>query len=156
MGKNLGKSKKYPEAVVGTFIINRQGRMLLVKGPKWKGWNIPGGHIEYGESIFSAAAREAYEEVGLNVIPLGIIEIAEGIFPKWFSKKKHFLFFDVLCSTNGDEVRMDGREIMEYKWAPLRRAYKDLGTNIAKDAVAYIMKSSRSHKKRKFIEVKKS
>jgi 8-oxo-dGTP pyrophosphatase MutT (NUDIX family) len=152
----LSKPKKYPEAVVGTFIINRQGMMLLVKGPKWKGWNIPGGHIEYGESIFSAAVREAYEEVGLNVKPIGIIEIAEGIFPKWFSKKKHFLFFDVLCTTSGNEVRMDGREILEYKWAPLRQAYKDLGTNIAKEAVAYIIKSSRNPSRHKFIEVKKS
>ena len=152
----MARPKKYPEAVVGTFIVNRQGMMLLVKGPKWKGWNIPGGHIEYGESIFAAAAREAYEEVGLNVKPIGIIEIAEGIFPKWFSKKKHFLFFDVLCSASGNEVRMDGREILEYKWVPLRQAYKDLGTNIAKEAVAYIIKSSRNPHGHKFIEVKKS
>ncbi len=152
----MARPKKYPEAVVGTFIVNRQGMMLLVKGPKWKGWNIPGGHIEYGESIFAAAAREAYEEVGLNVKPIGIIEIAEGIFPKWFSKKKHFLFFDVLCSASGNEVRMDGREILEYKWVPLRQAYKDLGTNIAKEAVAYIIKSSGNPRGHKFIEVKKS
>lgn len=152
----MARPKKYPEAVVGTFIVNRQGMMLLVKGPKWKGWNIPGGHIEYGESIFAAAAREAYEEVGLNVKPIGIIEIAEGIFPKWFSKKKHFLFFDVLCSASGNEVRMDGREVLEYKWVPLRQAYKDLGTNIAKEAVAYIIKSSGNPHGHKFIEVKKS
>ena len=152
----MARPKKYPEAVVGTFIVNRQGMMLLVKGPKWKGWNIPGGHIEYGESIFAAAAREAYEEVGLNVKPIGIIEIAEGIFPKWFSKKKHFLFFDVLCSASGNEVRMDGREILEYKWVPLRQAYKDLGTNIAKEAVAYIIESSGNPRGHKFIEVKKS
>ena len=152
----MARPKKYPEAVVGTFIVNRQGMMLLVKGPKWKGWNIPGGHIEYGESIFAAAAREAYEEVGLNVKPIGIIEIAEGIFPKWFSKKKHFLFFDVLCSASGNEVRMDGREVLEYKWVPLRQAYKDLGTNIAKEAVAYIIESSGNQRGHKFIEVKKS
>jgi 8-oxo-dGTP pyrophosphatase MutT (NUDIX family) len=152
----MARPKKYPEAVVGTFIVNRQGMMLLVKGPKWKGWNIPGGHIEYGESIFAAAAREAYEEVGLNVKPIGIIEIAEGIFPKWFSKKKHFLFFDVLCSASGNEVRMDGREVLEYKWVPLRQAYKDLGTNIAKEAVAYIIESSGNPRGHKFIEVKKS
>lgn len=37
---------------------------------KRKGWEIPGGHIEDGESWFDAAKREMYEETGASKIKL--------------------------------------------------------------------------------------
>jgi nucleoside triphosphatase len=44
--------KEYPEPVVGAFIFNDGGEVLLVKSPKWDvEYTIPGGHIELGETI---------------------------------------------------------------------------------------------------------
>ena len=56
-----------------------KGRVLLVKRASSASnragfWAFPGGHIEYGESPFKAAAREVWEEVGRHTIsatPLG-------------------------------------------------------------------------------------
>lgn len=50
------------------IIIEAQGGIILVKrkNPPY-GWAIPGGFVDYGESLEDAAVREAKEETGLNI-----------------------------------------------------------------------------------------
>ncbi|WP_175987043.1 NUDIX hydrolase [Bacillus sp. Marseille-Q1617] len=49
-----------------TIVINNQGEMLLIKGPRM-GWEMPGGQVEEGESLKEAAIRETIEESGIEV-----------------------------------------------------------------------------------------
>lgn len=50
-------------------LIRRDGKYLLQDRVKedWKGFTMPGGHVEAGESIVEAVIREVREETGLTV-----------------------------------------------------------------------------------------
>jgi len=88
-------TQKYPEPTVGGLILNTKGELLLVESPKWKrGYTIPGGHVELGETLVGALHRELKEEVGLKVEEPELLMIQEAIFSKEFYRKRHFVFFD--------------------------------------------------------------
>ncbi len=48
-----------------------QGLVLIERQKPPYGWALPGGFVEYGESLEEAAVREAKEETGLDVRLLG-------------------------------------------------------------------------------------
>lgn len=50
------------------IIIDYNGGIILIKRKNLpEGWALPGGFVDYGESLESAAVREAKEETGLDV-----------------------------------------------------------------------------------------
>ena len=51
------------------IIIEISNKIVLIKRAKPPlGWAIPGGFVDYGESLETAAKREAWEETDLDVI----------------------------------------------------------------------------------------
>ncbi|MBC5638154.1 NUDIX hydrolase [Ornithinibacillus sp. BX22] len=48
------------------IVLNDKQEILLIKGPR-RGWEMPGGQVEEGESIKAAAIRETKEESGIDI-----------------------------------------------------------------------------------------
>lgn len=56
-------------------IIERDGRYLLARRSDIGWWNLPGGGMEFGETVLGCLEREVREEVGMrltNVRPVGV------------------------------------------------------------------------------------
>jgi ADP-ribose pyrophosphatase len=108
-----------PTPTVGALIVNKEGKILLIRSYKWLNgkYSVPGGHIEPYERIEEAIKREVKEEVGLDVEVKELLLIQQVINPKeFYDKKRHFIFFDFLCFSKNDEVKIDNREIQDFIW----------------------------------------
>ena len=59
---------KTPKHIVSAvaIVVNDRNELLLIKGPR-RGWEMPGGQVEEGESISQAAVRETKEESGVDI-----------------------------------------------------------------------------------------
>src|SRR5208337_3147666 len=64
--------RRSPSPTVDIIIeIPRQGIVLIQRANPPLGWALPGGFVDYGESLEAAACRESLEETGLKVELLG-------------------------------------------------------------------------------------
>ncbi|TBL78922.1 NUDIX hydrolase [Paenibacillus thalictri] len=48
------------------IVLNDKNEILLIRGPE-RGWEMPGGQVEEGESLTQAAIRETKEESGVDI-----------------------------------------------------------------------------------------
>jgi len=65
--KSLSVTYKNPIPTVDIIIEYQGGIVLIERKHEPFGWAIPGGHVDYGESLEQSAIREAKEETSLDV-----------------------------------------------------------------------------------------
>ena len=76
------ENRKLPYHLISACgLVYRDGLVLLIRNPK-RGWEMPGGAVEQGETITDALKREIYEESGIHCEP----ERLTGIYQNLVSK----------------------------------------------------------------------
>lgn len=65
------RNPRNPLLTVDIIIETGSGIVLVERKNEPRGWALPGGFVDYGESLEQAAVREALEETGLRVTLTG-------------------------------------------------------------------------------------
>ncbi len=118
----MNKEKIFPKVGVGVLIQNEKGEVLLGErmGSHGAGeWSFPGGHLDFGETIFETAKRETKEETGLDVSEFELISVADELrYIK--TDNKHYLNIGIMAKYRGGEPKlMEPDKCREWRWFSL-------------------------------------
>jgi 8-oxo-dGTP diphosphatase len=109
---------EHPIVGVGAVVVDR-GRVLLVRRGRepLKGqWSIPGGMVELGEDLPRAIRRELFEETGLRVKPITVLEVFDRILLKRGRVRFHYVIVDFACRKTGGRLEPSS-DVLDACWA---------------------------------------
>lgn len=95
-------------AAACALVTNAAGEILLVRTHK-RGWELPGGQVEQGETLIEAAVRETQEEAGvaIKIKTLGTVDS---------NLTRNLLIFGFLAAYISGELATSS-ETPEVRWA---------------------------------------
>jgi 8-oxo-dGTP diphosphatase len=109
-------NKRSPLVGVGVLVL-REGRVLLGqrKGSHGAGtWALPGGHLEFGETVAQCAVREVLEETGLDIHAVTPAPYTNDVFE---AEGKHYItLFVTAHSTAGEPALCEPDKCSEWRW----------------------------------------
>jgi 8-oxo-dGTP diphosphatase len=113
--------RRYPRRpLVGVGAILLDGDRILMaqrgKEPLKGWWSLPGGALETGERLADGVRREVREETGLEVRPLGILEVFERIMrDARGAPEYHYVLIDYVCRITGGALE-PGDDVCAVEW----------------------------------------
>lgn len=116
--------KNYPLTTVGALVKGLSERVLIVKTTKWRGtWGVPGGKVDWGETLEAALIREFQEEVGLDLTSVRFALLQEAVIDPQFCKEAHFVMVNYYAVSKSETVTPN-EEIEEWAWVTPQEALK--------------------------------
>ena len=89
---------------------------MLLRPHKWRNkYVIPGGHIEFGETLVDAVKREIKEVTGLEIYNIEFLGYLDFIENEARIINRHCVFLDFFCQTKSDHVELNS-EAEEFLW----------------------------------------
>ena len=110
---------------VGAAIFNKDGQLLIARrGPKARNeqgkWEIPGGSVEFGETLKQALKREVKEELGIEIELVELLGIFDHIIHE---EKQHWISPTYICKlTKGTPKIVEPEKCDDIGWFSLKDA----------------------------------
>lgn len=109
--------KKIRIRVAGIVVEDNKILMIAHKKGSEIYWLLPGGGVEYQESLDEALKREFLEELGLDVTVGDIAMIADSIEP---NGKRHIINIIFWCNLINQSIRLGNEKILyDFSFKPL-------------------------------------
>jgi ADP-ribose pyrophosphatase YjhB (NUDIX family) len=116
--------------------VFREGRILLVQEPGEKGWSLPGGWADVGESPSEAAARETLEEAGYRVKAVRLLAAydrdRQGHPPIPYHVYKLVFLCEILDEMPSSDVDTEGARFFDEHEIPELSVTRVTGTQISR------------------------
>jgi len=107
---------------IGVVILNKDNEVLLGLRNSSHGagdWSFPGGHLEFGETVFETAKREVKEETDLDVSEFELVSVFDEMC-YMESDNKHYLNVSVVAHYDGGEPKnMEPHKCDRWEWFSL-------------------------------------
>jgi ADP-ribose pyrophosphatase YjhB (NUDIX family) len=103
-----------PKVAVGAVVGNDQGELLLVKRADSGVWLYPTGWADVGYSASEVVVKEVLEETGMQVEPLRLIAVLDGLRQGFTRVPLYSLIFH--CRVLGGELRPHPLECADVGW----------------------------------------
>ncbi len=105
-----------PQLAVSAAIF-RNGRCLIVRRtrPPLDVYTLPGGRVEFGESLEAATQREIVEETGLAIAVLGLAGWRE-VLPA-VGGDSHYVILSFAARWRNGDITLN-EELAEARWLP--------------------------------------
>ena len=146
----MSDDRRYPRhPLLGVGALIFEGDLILMaqrgKPPLMGMWSLPGGLVEVGESLENAVRREVREETGLEIQPLGVLEIFERIMrDAEGAAEYHYVLIDYVCRVTGGEL-CAGDDVSRVEWTARQELEK---LSITEGTLAVIEKGFRERHER--------
>lgn len=129
MEKNANGIELRPRIGVGVAILNEKNEVLLglrISSHGTGEWSFPGGHLEFGETLFETAKRETKEETNLDISEFEVISICDEMrYIK--TDNRHYLNVSVSGKYVGGEPKvMEIEKCKEWRWFSLHSLPENL------------------------------
>ncbi len=112
---------------VGALIQDSDGKILLaLRGQQAKNergkWEIPGGAVEFGETLEQALKREIKEEIDIEVELVELLHVCDHILP---AENQHWVSPTFICRIlSGTPIIMEPHKCDQLGWFSLEEALK--------------------------------